>query len=322
MSTQTNGHTLPPPTNNTGGKGPIANMSTKGASRFDPTFTQKVIESMGPKTSPRMREVMSALIPHLHDFAREVELTVDEWMAGVQLINWAGKMSDERRNEGQLMCDVVGLESLVDEITYKKASEAADTATQSAILGPFWQNDNPTLEKGASIYRTKAEKAEVVYMYGRVVDHKTGKPLANATIDIWQASTNGLYQQQDKDQHVHNLRGKFVTDESGEYACYCIRPTPYPVPYDGPAGKLLQLMDKHPYRPAHIHLIVLKEGYEPITTQIFDHESDYLDNDSVFAVKDSLVVKFVPRKNDPESKLELAYDIQMAPVDPSRKAQL
>lgn len=288
-----NGHS----TNGTGAKGPTADMSAKGAARFDPTFTQKVIESMGPKTTPRMREVMSALIPHLHDFAREVELTVDEWMAGVQMINWAGKMSDERRNEGQLMCDVVGLESyvlmfllwcsrlladfgfdsrLVDEITYKKASEAADTATQSAILGPFFQHDNPILKKGASIYRTKAEKAEVVYMYGKVVDNKTGKPLANATIDIWQASTNGrsdcvgsskyyrlkltlslgLYQQQDQEQHEHNLRGKFVTDESGEYACYCIRPTPYPVPFDGPAGKLLQLMDRHPYRPAHIHLIV------------------------------------------------------------------
>lgn len=204
-----NGHS----TNGTGAKGPTADMSAKGAARFDPTFTQKVIESMGPKTSPRMREVMSALIPHLHDFAREVELTVDEWMAGVQMINWAGKMSDERRNEGQLMCDVVGLESyvsmfcflcrrlladhvsdsrLVDEITYKKASEAADTATQSAILGPFFQHDNPILKNGASIYRTKAEKAEVVYMYGKVVDNKTGKPLANATIDIWQASTNGM----------------------------------------------------------------------------------------------------------------------------------
>lgn len=111
MATTTNGHTLPTPTNGTGGKGPVANASLKGPARFDPTFTQKVIESMGPKTSPRMREVMSVLIPHLHDFAREVELTVDEWMAGVQLINWAGKMSDERRNEGQLMCDVVGLES-------------------------------------------------------------------------------------------------------------------------------------------------------------------------------------------------------------------
>lgn len=102
MATQTNG---------TSTKGPIADMTKTGPARFDPTFTQKVIESMGPKTSPRMREVMSSLIPHLHDFAREVELTVDEWMAGVQLINWAGKMSDERRNEGQLVCDVLGLES-------------------------------------------------------------------------------------------------------------------------------------------------------------------------------------------------------------------
>jgi catechol 1,2-dioxygenase len=162
-----------------------------GAARFDPNFTQSVIDSMGPNTSPRLREVMSALIPHLHDFAREVELTVDEWMEGVQLLNWAGQMSTDKRNEGQLVCDVVGLESLVDEITYKKASEAGDLTTQSAILGPFFRHDHPIRERDGSIFLTKAKDAEDVYMHGRVVDAKTGKPLAGATIDVWMASTNG-----------------------------------------------------------------------------------------------------------------------------------
>jgi catechol 1,2-dioxygenase len=162
-----------------------------GTSRFDPDFTKNVVDSMGPNTSPRIREVMNALIPHLHDFAREVELTVDEWMQGVQLLNWAGQMSNDKRNEGQLVCDVIGLESLVDEITYKKASEANDIATQSAILGPFFRHDHPVRNKGASIFLTKAEDAEDVYMYGRVLDAKTRMPLAGATVDIWQASTNG-----------------------------------------------------------------------------------------------------------------------------------
>lgn len=150
-------------------------------------------------------------------------------------------------------------------------------------------------------------------MHGTVKCAKTGKPIANATLDVWMASTNGLYEQQDDNQVDHNLRGKFRTDENGEYAWYCIRPTPYPIPYDGPAGKLLQLLDRHPYRPAHIHLIVMKEGWKPITTQIFDKDSKYLDDDSVFAVKDSLVVEFKPRKDDPQASFELQYDITMAP---------
>ena len=146
-------------------------------------------------------------------------------------------------------------------------------ATQSAILGPFFRHDHPIREKGASIHMTKGEGAEDAYMYGRVLDAKTGQALVGATVDVWQASTNGtrssrtpnqttlltrvgLYEQQDDQQVEHNLRGKFKTDSNGEYAFYCIRPTPYPVPSDGPGGKLLQLMDRHPYRPAHIHLIV------------------------------------------------------------------
>jgi catechol 1,2-dioxygenase len=142
----------------------------------------------------------------------------------------------------------------------------------------------------------------------------------------------GLYEQQDENQVDCNLRGKFITDDKGEYAFYCLKPTPYPIPFDGPAGKLLQLLDRHPYRPAHIHLIVrgwqrsfvsvlanafkvMLEGYKPVTTQIFDKDSKYLEDDSVFAVKDSLTVEFVPRKGDSEAALELQYDIQLAPSD-------
>lgn len=145
---------------------------------------------------------------------------------------------------------------LVDEITFKKASEAGDLATASAILGPFFRHDHPELENEASIVTNLPEDGEVTYMHGRVLDLKTKKPIANATIDVWQASTNGLYEQQDKNQDEHNLRGKFRTDSEGRYAYYCLRPTPYPVPDDGPAGRILQLLDRHPYRPAHIHLIV------------------------------------------------------------------
>lgn len=185
---------------------------SKGAARFDPDFTKNVVDSMGPKTTPRMREIMSVLIPKLHDFAREVELTVDEWMEGVQLLNWAGQMSTDKRNEGQLVCDVVGLESLVDEITYKKASEASDLATQSAILGPFFRTDHPVREKGASIILTKAKDADDVYMYGRVMDAVSGKPLAGATVDVWQASTNGKYWKSNSLNHLSDIRAQVCTN--------------------------------------------------------------------------------------------------------------
>jgi catechol 1,2-dioxygenase len=168
-------------------------------------------------------------------------------------------------------------------------------------------------------------------MFGKVKDCLTGKPLSNASIQVWEASTNGLYSQQDDKQIDHNLHGKFVTGVDGKYPYYCLRPTPYPVPNDGPAGKLLELLDRHPYRPAHIPLTVrspaililnsylllvqvIVDGYKPVTTLIFDKASEYLDDDSVFAVKDSLLVDFVKRDGDSKAELQLEYDITMIPA--------
>ncbi|KAJ6021808.1 hypothetical protein N7540_007312 [Penicillium herquei] len=281
------------------------------AHRFDPDFTDNVINAMGPKTSPRMRQLMTGLIRHVHDFARENELTVDEWMAGVKMLNWAGQMSDDKRNEGQLVCDVIGLESLVDEITFTLADEAADAPTATAILGPFFRADTPWRENGADIVVTKPGDGEMAFMHGRIMDFATQKPLVGASVEVWQASTNGLYEQQDSNQVEFNLRGKFKTDADGRYYFYCLRPTPYPVPDDGPAGKLLELMDRHPFRPAHIHILATHEGYRPLTTQIFDSQDKYLTNDSVFAVKDSLIVDFVPREGDSKAALELKYDVKL-----------
>ncbi|KAB8078253.1 Intradiol ring-cleavage dioxygenase [Aspergillus leporis] len=278
--------------------------------RFDPNFTDNVINAMGPKTTPRFRQLMTGLIRHVHDFARENEVTVEEWMAGVQLMNWAGQMSNDKRNEGQLVCDVIGLESLVDEITFKLAEEAEDAPTATAILGPFFRADTPYRQNGANIVKDIPD-GEMAFMHGRVIDFDTKKPLVGATVEVWQAATNGLYEQQDPNQEEFNLRGKFKTDEEGRYYFYCLRPTPYPVPDDGPAGKLLKLMDRHPFRPAHIHIIATCDGYKPLTTQIFDRKDQYLTNDSVFAVKDSLIVDFVPRKDDPQAGLELNYDVKL-----------
>ncbi|EPE31144.1 Aromatic compound dioxygenase [Glarea lozoyensis ATCC 20868] len=283
-------------------------------SRFDPSFTSHVIAATGPNASPRARKVIGSLIQHMHDFARENEITIAEWMGAVDMMNWAGRMSDEKRNEGQLVCDVLGLESLIDEITFKLAAETSSPATASAILGPFFRHDAPELPNESSIVHG-VDDGEITYMHGIVRDLKTQKPVEGATIDVWQASTNGLYEQQDEGQVEHNLRGKFRSDRDGRYAFYCLRPTSYPVPNDGPAGKLLEILDRHPYRPAHIHLIVQREGYKPVTTQIFDSEDQYLENDSVFAVKDSLVVEFKKIEGNEKAVRELEYPIHLRPVD-------
>ncbi|KAH8682637.1 hydroxyquinol 1,2-dioxygenase [Xylariales sp. PMI_506] len=280
--------------------------------KYDPNFTESVIQATGPKANPRIAKVMGSFIRHIHDFAREVDLTVEEWMMGVDMINRAGQMSNDRRNEGQLMCDVIGLESLVDEITAKLLAGADYETTKTAILGPFFRHDTPPTPNDASMIKTMPSDGQVVFMHGVVRDAVSGEPIQGVSVDLWQCSTNGLYEQQDPDQAEFNLRAKLTTDENGYYGVYCLRPVPYPVPYDGPAGELLQLLDRHPYRPAHIHIIAGNEHYSPLTTQIFDRESKYLVDDSVFAVKDDLVVDFKPLQGNSQASLELVYDISLA----------
>jgi catechol 1,2-dioxygenase len=172
-------------------------------------------------------------------------------------MNAAGKMSDDKRNEGQLLCDILGLESLVDEITYKLASEAADEPTATAILGPFYRHNAPQLAMGACIVSGDINKqGDRTWMHGTVTDFRTGKPIEGAVVDVWHTAPNGLYEQQDPDQPEMNLRGRFTTGKDGKYNFYCLRPVPYPIPYDGPAGKILTALDRHPMRPAHIHFLV------------------------------------------------------------------
>jgi catechol 1,2-dioxygenase len=162
-------------------------------------------------------------------------------------------------------------------------------------------------------------------MHGTVTDLVTKKPIANAVVDIWQASANGKYDFQDlENQTDNNLRGKFRTNAEGKYWYYCLRPTPYSLPTDGPAGTLLNLMERHPFRPAHIHLMISHEGYKPVTTQIFPKDDPYLTTDSVFAFKDDLVVEFKPLQSDPKAELELEYNVFLVPreVAPVSQARL
>lgn len=214
------------------------NCEAHGASpikkpQYDTSFTDSVIAATGPKANPRIRQVIGSLIRHVHDFARENDITVAEWMKGVEFINRCGQMSDDKRNETQLFSDVIGLESLVDEITNKLLVGQDYETTKTAILGPFYRHDTPATEMDTSIIRNMPSDGQVTYMHGIVSDAETGKPLEGITVEIWQCSTNGLYEQQDHEQEEFNLRGKFTTDKNGYYGLYCLRPVPYPVPFDG-----------------------------------------------------------------------------------------
>ncbi|RVX65989.1 hypothetical protein B0A52_09915 [Exophiala mesophila] len=284
-------------------------------------FTEAVVASMGEKTPERLREVITSLTRHLHAFILETNLNTKEFMAGLELLNWAGRMSDEKRNEGLLLSDILGLErqagemdGLVDSVTSHQLAMDNATTTSSAILGPFWRSDTPLREFGSTMTFDTPPDAEVAYIHGVVTDAVTGEPLKNALVDVWQCSMNGLYEQQDPNQREFNLRGKFTTNDQGQYALYGIRPVPYPVPSDGPAGKLLQLLDRHPFRPAHIHYMTSKEGYATLVTQIFDRKTKYLDNDSVFATKSDLVVDFIPMKGNPNASLDLECNIALSPL--------
>jgi catechol 1,2-dioxygenase len=241
-------------------------------------------------------------------------------------INEAGRMSTDRRNETGLLCDVLGLESLVDAITSKLLSSGTN-ASASAILGPFYRTGAPDLPNGSSIVRGvhpglswyDRATSDSVFITGRVLSTSahspTPVPLAGAKVDVWHTAPNGLYEQQDEAQTDMNLRGRFTTDANGRFAFYALRPVAYPIPDDGPAGRLLHLLDRHPYRPAHIHFMVEAPGHVTLVTQVFDSDDKYLRQDSVFAVKQELVVRFLERKGDPKANWELEYDFVLGQAE-------
>ncbi|SPO04910.1 related to hydroxyquinol-1,2-dioxygenase [Cephalotrichum gorgonifer] len=284
--------------------------------RFDPNFTQHVIDIMGPATTERNRKVFGSLIRHLHDFAREVELTPEEWMAGVHFAIAVGKISSPTRNEAHRISDILGLESLVDEIANKIIAEGDVDPTSSSILGPFWSPNAPFRENGDSIIQNPNKDGKVCLMHGTITDLLTGKPIPGAVFDIWQASANGKYDFQDpENQTPNNLRGKFRADAEGKYSLYCYHPTAYSLPTDGPSYELLKTLDRHPMRPAHIHIMVTHPDYKGCTTQLYPKDDPWLETDTVFAVKDDLILDFQPREGDPKATLDLEYNVILSPKD-------
>ena len=251
-------------------------------------ITDAVIQQIKAE-NPRLQEVMAALIRHLHAFVQEVELTEGEWFKAIEFLTRTGQMCTDDRQEFILLSDTLGLSILVDAINHRMP----EGATESTVLGPFHRDGVPMLEHGANIAQgAQAEKGDPVVVRGRIRD-VSGKPIAGALLDIWQASPDGKYDVQEPDQLDMNLRGKFVTDANGEYWFRSVKPSAYPIPDDGPVGDLLRVTGRHPMRPAHIHFMITAQGYESLITHIFVEGDEYLDSDAVFGVKNSLVTEFI-----------------------------
>jgi protocatechuate 3,4-dioxygenase beta subunit len=263
-------------------------------------LTDQVLAAYAGAPDPRLRELLAALIRHLHSFATETGLTREEWLAAVEFLTATGHKCDERRQEFILLSDVLGLSSLVDLIN------AADGATESTVLGPFYVPGAPVREMGEHIGRP--EDGSPTLVQGRVTD-PAGRPLAGATLDVWQTSGNGRYDTQDPGQPPFNLRGVFVTGPDGGYQFRTVRPVSYPIPVDGPVGGLLRGAGRHNWRAAHIHAIVSAPGHRSVTTHIFDADNPYLDSDAVFGVKDSLVKPFRPA--GPGDPADVSYVVDM-----------
>lgn len=250
------------------------------------TITEAVRSRIADTPNPRLKQVMQSLIDHLHEFAREVQLTTEEWNAGIEFLTAAGHITDDKRQEFILLSDTLGLSALVDLMDHQGES---DRTTEPSLLGPFYRNGAPELALGSDISNGTA--GEPLMVRGCALS-SDGGAIPGAVIDVWQAAPSGLYDVQDPGQPEINLRARFRADAQGRFDFRTIKPASYPVPHDGPVGKMLSSLGRHPFRPAHIHFILSAPGFETLTTALYIAGDKYLDSDAVFGSRPSLVVDY------------------------------
>ncbi len=250
------------------------------------TLTDAVLARMDRCDDPRFRQVMISLIRHLHDFVREVELTEAEWMEGIRFLTATGQKCDDRRQEFILLSDTLGVSMLVDAIAHRVPAGA----TETTVFGPFFVEGAPERPAWSDI--TNGARGVPCFVSGTVRD-TAGRPVQDAVIDVWQADgEEGFYDVQRLEGEMR-CRAKIRTDAMGRYGFRTVQPISYPVPTDGPVGKMLLKMGRHPFRPAHVHTMITHPGFRPLITHLFVAGDRYLNSDAVFGVKDSLVVDFV-----------------------------
>ena len=250
--------------------------------------TPAVIDAYKNIADPRLREIVAALVKHLHAFAREVRLTEEEFERAAQYIVKMGQMSNETHNEVVLMAGSLGFSALICLLNNGNNGQTETTASQ---LGPFWRMHSPRTENGGSIVRSPTP-GPVLFANCRVQD-QDGKPIEGAEVDVWHSSPEGFYEQQDPKQAEMNLRGKFVTDQDGHFGFRSVKPAGYPIPIDGPVGELLHAARRHNFRPAHLHFLIFKDGYKTLISQIYVNDDDKLETDCQFGVTKALIGDYV-----------------------------
>jgi hydroxyquinol 1,2-dioxygenase len=257
------------------------------------TITDAAIEQMAATKDERFKEIMAAAVRHLHAFAREVDLTPEEWLGGIAFLTATGQMCSAYRQEFILLSDTLGMSSLINSLHDRRGTESS---TKSSLLGPFYRQDSPTFELGDTI--AKKMPGPPVGIYGRITN-SAGEGVAHASIEIWQPDEEGYYDLQKHDPKEMDLRGRFFTDAEGRFHLRTIRPTGYMIPMDGPVGDMIRAQGRHGFRPAHIHFLIGAQGYREVVTALYIAGDEHIDSDTVFGVTESLVA--VVKAQDPDS---------------------
>jgi hydroxyquinol 1,2-dioxygenase len=252
----------------------------------DEALTQAARASFEHAQPERLRVILDSLVRHLHGFITDVELTEREWLNGIEFLTETGHITDDQRQEFILLSDVLGASMLVIGLNHR----VENTATESTVFGPFFVEDAPRFENGDDI--ANGAPGEICIVNGRVLS-TGGEAISGARIDIWQADDAGMYDAQYDELNDTRARGHLFSNSEGRFWFQTIRPTSYPIPTDGPVGRLFRATGRSPMRPAHIHFRIVADGYETLTTHVFVADDPFLDSDAVFGVKESLVAPFV-----------------------------
>lgn len=269
------------------------------------SLEEQVAASLASCANPRLRQVLGAVVSHLHQAIREVGLTEAEWAEAVRFLTETGQMCVGGRQEFILLSDVLGISMLIDELNHPADDRHL---SESTVLGPFYTGEQPILPDGASILKREEPECPALFVAGCVRD-RAGRPVSNALVEVWQTAPNGLYDVQDAEQPQGHLRASFRTDKHGRYSFETILPVSYSIPTDGPVGALLGALARSPWRPAHVHFRVSAAGCRTLVTHLFIAGDSHLESDAVFGVKPSLIVT---PEADQTGRLAIAADFALA----------
>jgi len=268
------------------------------------TITEAVLARQAQTADPRLKRVMDSLVKHLHAFAREVDLTEEEWFSGIEFLTRCGRITDDKRQEFILLSDVLGLSML----TVAQNNDKPAGCTEATVFGPFHVEGAPHYALGADISNGARGVACLVRGTVRGID---GEPVANAHMDVWQSDEDGLYDVQHPEIGHAQARGIVHSDGDGRYHFRSILAVPYAIPHDGPVGDLLKACGRHPWRPAHLHFLIKADGYEKLITHVFRSDDRYLDSDTVFGVRQSLIADW---RQQADGSYIVEYDFVLNPA--------